>query len=172
MRPSTHFNNTFKVASDKVKYNDEHIESEYEYQTTVVEIQEGEAVVKPVNKTYTFRTQRNVGRVGTMIVGLGGNNGTTVMAGIIANREGITWRTNKGVQTPNSGAPSRRPLPSASAPTPAEMTCSSPSSPSSPWLTPTSSSSAVGTFRASTWPRPWSAPRCCPTISSASWCPT
>jgi myo-inositol-1-phosphate synthase len=101
MRPSTHFNNTFKVASDKVKYNDEHIESEYEYQTTVVEIQEGEAVVKPVNKTYTFRTQRNVGRVGTMIVGLGGNNGTTVMAGIIANREGITWRTNKGVQTPN-----------------------------------------------------------------------
>lgn len=101
MRPSTHHQSTFKVASDKVKYNEEHIEAEYEYQTTVVEVKEGEAIVKPVAKSYTFRTQRDVGRVGTMIVGLGGNNGTTVVAGIIANREGITWRTNKGVQTPN-----------------------------------------------------------------------
>jgi myo-inositol-1-phosphate synthase len=101
MRPSTHHENTFKVASDKVKYTDEHIESEYEYQTTVVEVNDGTATVRPVSKSYTFRTQRDVGRVGTMIVGLGGNNGTTVVAGIIANREGITWRTNHGVQTPN-----------------------------------------------------------------------
>jgi myo-inositol-1-phosphate synthase len=101
MRPSTHHENTFKVASDKVKYTDEHIEAEYEYQTTVVEVNDGTAVVRPVSKSYTFRTQRDVGRVGTMIVGLGGNNGTTVVAGIIANREGITWRTNHGVQTPN-----------------------------------------------------------------------
>ncbi len=77
MRPSTHHQSTFKVASDKVKYNEEHIEAEYEYQTTVVEVKEGEAIVKPVAKSYTFRTQRDVGRVGTMIVGLGGNNGLT-----------------------------------------------------------------------------------------------
>jgi len=36
-----------------------------------------------------------------MIVGLGGNNGSTVLAGVIANREKITWRTKDGVQTPN-----------------------------------------------------------------------
>jgi len=34
-------------------------------------------------------------------VGLGGNNGSTVVAGVIANREKITWRTKDGVQTPN-----------------------------------------------------------------------
>jgi len=36
-----------------------------------------------------------------MIIGLGGNNGSTVVAGTIANREGITWRTKTGVQKPN-----------------------------------------------------------------------
>lgn len=36
-----------------------------------------------------------------MMVGLGGNNGTTVTAGIIANRENISWKTRLGVQTPN-----------------------------------------------------------------------
>jgi len=36
-----------------------------------------------------------------MIVGLGGNNGTTVTAGILANREGISWRTKRGIQEPN-----------------------------------------------------------------------
>jgi len=36
-----------------------------------------------------------------MIVGLGGNNGTTIVGGTISNREGITWRTKTGVQKPN-----------------------------------------------------------------------
>jgi len=36
-----------------------------------------------------------------MMVGLGGNNGTTILGGIIANRENITWNTKKGVQHSN-----------------------------------------------------------------------
>jgi len=36
-----------------------------------------------------------------MLVGLGGNNGSTVMAGILANKHGITWMTKEGVKTPN-----------------------------------------------------------------------
>jgi myo-inositol-1-phosphate synthase len=36
-----------------------------------------------------------------MLVGLGGNNGTTLMAGILANKLGITWITKDGVKTPN-----------------------------------------------------------------------
>ena len=36
-----------------------------------------------------------------MIVGLGGNNGSTVVAGAIANREGISWHTKTGVQHAN-----------------------------------------------------------------------
>ena len=34
-------------------------------------------------------------------MGLGGNNGTTLMGGVIANREGITWKTKEGVRAPN-----------------------------------------------------------------------
>jgi myo-inositol-1-phosphate synthase len=36
-----------------------------------------------------------------MLVGLGGNNGTTVMGSVIANREGIAWMTKEGVREPN-----------------------------------------------------------------------
>ena len=32
-----------------------------------------------------------------MLVGLGGNNGTTLVGGVIANREGITWKTKEGI---------------------------------------------------------------------------
>lgn len=36
-----------------------------------------------------------------MIVGLGGNNGTTLVGGVIANREKLTWRTKRGIQKAN-----------------------------------------------------------------------
>jgi len=36
-----------------------------------------------------------------MLVGLGGNNGTTFTAGIIANAKKISWETKRGVEQPN-----------------------------------------------------------------------
>jgi len=36
-----------------------------------------------------------------MLVGLGGNNGTTLTAGVIANKHGIKWETKTGVQHSN-----------------------------------------------------------------------
>ena len=36
-----------------------------------------------------------------MLVGLGGNNGTTLVATILANKHQISWGTRDGVQTPN-----------------------------------------------------------------------
>jgi myo-inositol-1-phosphate synthase len=36
-----------------------------------------------------------------MLVGWGGNNGSTVTAGILANRYNITWNTKKGKHIPN-----------------------------------------------------------------------
>jgi len=36
-----------------------------------------------------------------MMVGWGGNNGSTLTASIIANRRKLTWNTKEGVQTPN-----------------------------------------------------------------------
>ncbi|KAJ2070377.1 Myo-inositol-1-phosphate synthase, partial [Coemansia sp. S100] len=36
-----------------------------------------------------------------MLVGWGGNNGSTVTAAILANKQGISWETRKGTQEPN-----------------------------------------------------------------------
>lgn len=52
--------------------------------------------VTPVSQTLFFKTERNVPRVGVMLVGLGGNNGSTVAAGILANKHNITWNTKVG----------------------------------------------------------------------------
>ncbi|KAI9613750.1 hypothetical protein KEM48_003643 [Puccinia striiformis f. sp. tritici PST-130] len=38
---------------------------------------------------------------GLMLVGWGGNNGTTVTATILANKHNISWRNREGIQTPN-----------------------------------------------------------------------
>jgi len=92
---------TFKVDSPNVAYTDEAILSSYDYQTAHTRLVDGQVVVRPETQKFSFRTERKVPRLGVMLVGLGGNNGSTVVAGVIANREGITWRTNKGVQTPN-----------------------------------------------------------------------
>ena len=58
-------------------------------QTTLVEGN----IVTPVRQTLHFKTQTTVPRVGVMLVGLGGNNGSTVAAGILANKNGLTWNT-------------------------------------------------------------------------------
>lgn len=36
-----------------------------------------------------------------MLVGLGGNNGSTLTAGILANKHGVTWMTKEGLRKPN-----------------------------------------------------------------------
>lgn len=36
-----------------------------------------------------------------MLVGLGGNNGTTVTGGILANKHKLTWYAKRGEQTAN-----------------------------------------------------------------------
>lgn len=92
----------FKVVAPHVRNSVDHIEADFEYTRSVVAVgPAGCAEVRPVQEAYVFRTEKAVGRVGVMMVGWGGNNGSTVTAGIIANRENLTWRTKEGVQTPN-----------------------------------------------------------------------
>uniref|UniRef100_V5GI20 inositol-3-phosphate synthase n=1 Tax=Ixodes ricinus TaxID=34613 RepID=V5GI20_IXORI len=43
----------------------------------------------------TFRTKRRVPKLGVMLVGWGGNNGSTVTAATLANRMALSWRTKK-----------------------------------------------------------------------------
>ena len=48
-----------------------------------------------------FRSGKKVPKHGVMLVGWGGNNGSTVTGGIIANREKISWNSKRGLQQPN-----------------------------------------------------------------------
>jgi len=58
-------------------------------------------VPRPVLQTKTIKTERKVPRVGVMLVGLGGNNGSTFTAGIVANRDKLSWLTKNGEQKAN-----------------------------------------------------------------------
>lgn len=91
-----------KVESPGVKYTEEVIEADYEYANTRVWTDDtGTLIASPTVTKYTFRTQRKVPRLGVMLVGLGGNNGTTVTAAILANRLGLSWHTKDGLKSAN-----------------------------------------------------------------------
>ncbi len=57
---------------------------------------------KLTSQKYKFKTNVQIGRVGLMLVGMGGNNGTTLIGGIIANKKNISWNTKKGLKTSNT----------------------------------------------------------------------
>ncbi|KAJ3450607.1 myo-inositol-1 phosphate synthase [Anaeramoeba flamelloides] len=94
-------NKSVKVDSPNVTYTEDYILSNYTYNNSVVEETEKEILIKPVKTKYSFKTDRRVVKTGMMLVGWGGSNGTTITAGIIANKMGINWRTNRGINEPN-----------------------------------------------------------------------
>uniref|UniRef100_A0A0D9Z3B0 Inositol-3-phosphate synthase n=1 Tax=Oryza glumipatula TaxID=40148 RepID=A0A0D9Z3B0_9ORYZ len=99
------FIESFRVESPHVRYGAAEIESDYRYDTTelVHESHDGASrwVVRPKSVRYNFRTTTTVPKLGVMLVGWGGNNGSTLTAGVIANREGISWATKDKVQQAN-----------------------------------------------------------------------
>ncbi|XP_068558466.1 inositol-3-phosphate synthase 1-A-like [Cebidichthys violaceus] len=90
-----------QINSSNVKYTDTHIVSQYSYQTTSVHRDGNKVTVTPRTTEMTFRTERRVPQLGVMLVGWGGNNGTTVTAAVLANKLGLTWRTKTGVKKAN-----------------------------------------------------------------------
>jgi len=46
-------------------------------------------------------TEKKVPKLGVLLVGLGGNNGSTLVAGILANKKKLSWEAKNGVQTAN-----------------------------------------------------------------------
>jgi myo-inositol-1-phosphate synthase len=92
----------FTVNSPNVSYTDSEIKSKYTYRTTKVETgDDGKFVATPTETLYDFKTERKVPKTGMMLVGWGGNNGTTVTAGIIANRRNLVWDTKEGPREAN-----------------------------------------------------------------------
>ncbi|KAI0185730.1 myo-inositol-1-phosphate synthase [Xylaria flabelliformis] len=92
----------FVVDSPNVTYTDSEIRSKYTYRTTiVVKGADGKYVATPKETLYNFKVDRRIPKTGMMLVGWGGNNGTTVTAGIIANRRGLVWETREGPRAAN-----------------------------------------------------------------------
>lgn len=92
----------FSVDSPNVRYTEDEILSKYSYHTALVEeSNDGRYIVRPKETIYDFKVQRKVGRVGLMLVGWGGNNGSTVTAGILANRDRLGWETREGTRSAN-----------------------------------------------------------------------
>ncbi|KAK0393511.1 hypothetical protein QR680_000245 [Steinernema hermaphroditum] len=75
--------------------------SEYAYRKNKVEVEGTKIKVSPQVFNYQFQTKLTPARTGLLLVGLGGNNGSTVVGSTIANREQMSWRTRNGVQTAN-----------------------------------------------------------------------
>ncbi|XP_047031947.1 inositol-3-phosphate synthase [Helicoverpa zea] len=89
------------ISSPNIKYTDEYIYSDYEYEETLVTRNGDEVTARPIRKTLNIRTDRRVGKVGVMLVGWGGNNGSTFTAAVLANRHQLSWNTKNGKMDPN-----------------------------------------------------------------------
>lgn len=85
-----------KVDADHVTYGTSTIDSRYEYHSTHVDYDNNGTVhVRPKKRVYRFHSERKVRRTGLMMVGWGGNNGTTVTTGLLAKKEGMRWETER-----------------------------------------------------------------------------
>ncbi|KAH9935111.1 Myo-inositol-1-phosphate synthase [Epithele typhae] len=89
------------VQSDRTSYSNEYITSKFVNRGADVTVVEGQYIVTPTEKPVEFQTARQVAKTGLMMIGWGGNNGSTLSATILANRHNIIWHTKSGVQQPN-----------------------------------------------------------------------
>jgi len=62
---------------------------------------ESENAFKNVTQEHKIVTEKRVPKLGVMLVGLGGNNGTTMVAGILANKKKLSWATKNGPMQAN-----------------------------------------------------------------------
>lgn len=63
---------------------------------------DGSLRVTPSQKEYLLQVPTvRPGRVGVMLVGWGGNNGSTLTAALLAHQHNITWKSRRGLEQPN-----------------------------------------------------------------------
>ena len=92
---------TLKVVGPLAKHSDKEITSTYDSYTCHTTQTNGMYSTNMKKTSYTFKTEINPPKFGVMLVGLGGNNGTTFTAGILANKHKISWESKRGTHQPN-----------------------------------------------------------------------
>ncbi|VVT55166.1 uncharacterized protein SAPINGB_P004460 [Magnusiomyces paraingens] len=90
-----------EVLSDKTKVENGFLYSSYAYQNSVVEQVDGKYKVTPTEVDYEFKLDLSVPKTGLLLVGLGGNNGSTLSAAVVANKYNISFETKNGTIEPN-----------------------------------------------------------------------
>ena len=91
-----------KVDSQNVKYDANGITSDYTYHATqVTKSADGSIKVVPTEQKMQFVTETKLPKLGLMMVGWGGNNGSTVTAALLANKKKMSWETRTGKQSAN-----------------------------------------------------------------------
>lgn len=75
----------------------------YNYRTSRVisNTMDETVTVTPHESAMSIRVKKALPKLGVLIAGLGGNNGTTLVGMLIANKLEMTWRTKRGIQSAN-----------------------------------------------------------------------
>ncbi|KAJ3722135.1 hypothetical protein DFJ43DRAFT_1093252 [Lentinula guzmanii] len=89
------------VQSENTSYSDEYITASFQNRGAEVTVSNGQYIVNPTVQSFEFQTKRVPSKTGLMMIGVGGNNGTTLCATILANRHNMVWHTKEGIQQPN-----------------------------------------------------------------------
>ncbi|CAX40478.1 inositol-3-phosphate synthase, putative [Candida dubliniensis CD36] len=88
--------------SSKSVTKDDHLYTKFTYENSVVEKDaNGKFVVTPAASDYEFKVDLKVPKVGLLLVGIGGNNGTTLLGATLANKHNISFENKEGVVKPN-----------------------------------------------------------------------
>lgn len=91
-----------KFNSKKSVKQGDSLVTKFTYENSIVE---GDGIltfdVTPTATDYEFKTDLKVPKTGLLLVGLGGNNGTTLVGSVLANKHNISFETKEGVVKPN-----------------------------------------------------------------------
>jgi myo-inositol-1-phosphate synthase len=90
-----------EVKTDRINVVDDAIYSTYTYENALVEKVAGKFKVTPTKEEYLFKLDTKVPKTGLLLVGMGGNNGTTLTAAVTANRHNIAFHNKNGLVEPN-----------------------------------------------------------------------
>lgn len=85
----------------KTETRDGALYSKFTYESAIVEKKDNKFSVTPTATDYEFKTELDVPKTGLMLVGLGGNNGTTMVAATLANKHKISFENKDGKVEPN-----------------------------------------------------------------------
>lgn len=96
-------NSNIQFNTDKAVSADDALLTKFTYENSIVEKDPstGRLSVTPTAIDYQFKVDLKVPKVGLLLVGLGGNNGSTLVSSILANKHNISFENKEGVVKPN-----------------------------------------------------------------------